>query len=133
MISFYLFLIVVLIVLGNMLIFNFKDKVFKDFLLSVFFLWNSLFVIILLQYVYNKLSVFEYQDFSQIEVILSLNSSLINYKNTLIVCVLIYLVYGFYSQYIASKKKVYFVLTVIMSIISLLMLCLSLLAGSFII
>lgn len=133
MISFWFFLIVVINVFGNILIFNLKDKISKYLLLSVFFLWNSLFVIILLQYAYNKLSVFEYQDFSQIELILSLNSNLLKYRNTLIVCVLINLVYGFYCQYIASNKKVYFVLTVIMSIISLLMLYLSLLAGSFII
>lgn len=131
MISIYFFLITVFNILGNKLIFNLKDKISKDFLFSISFTWNSLFIITLLEYINNKLSVFEYHDFSQIEIILSLNINLTKYRNTLIVCMFMYLAYGFYCQYISCQKKIYFVLAVISGIISLLMLYLSLLAGSF--
>ena len=131
MISFYFFFIVLFNTIGNKLIFNLKDKISKDFLLSISFAWNSLFVIILLEYIYNQLSVFEYQDFSRIEVILSLNINLTNYRNSLIVCMLMYLAYGFYCQYIARKKKIYLLAAIIISIITVLMIFLSLLAGSF--
>lgn len=73
MISLYFFLIAVLIAIGNYLIFNLYSKISKNFLLSIFFGWNSLFVIVLLEYIYYALPTLENLDFSQIEVILSLN------------------------------------------------------------
>jgi|SRR5690554_2547285 len=131
MISLYFFLIIVFITIINHLILNLYSKISNNFLLSIFFGWNSLFVIALLEYIYYALPTLENLDFSQIEVILSLNINLTNYRNTLIVFILTYLTYGLYSEFLKSNKKIYIVLTIIIGIMSLLMFFLSLLAGSF--
>ena len=100
---------------------------------AVLFLINSATFVWLILWSANNASPENLSGTSAVDKIIHLNALLITIRNTLIITSLLYLVYGGYTEYNKSKKKFWLFFTIVIGILSISLLIIFAMAGSFII
>lgn|SRR5690606_7680189 len=134
MFSFDLLVVLLIIFLVNYLVIGQKDKLSEVFLSSILFFINSISVVILITY-FSKIVSIENQVLysSDVDKLIELDWIIARFRNTLIIVGLTSLSYGLYAEYSRTKNKLFLVLFIIFSALSLLSIILSFVAGLFII
>jgi len=133
MINLYILISLLIIAFLNQFILNRLKNNTTGLKNSILFLVNSIAIIVLLNWFIENINVESLTDPQLIDKLIFFNSIAIRVRNTVILVSLAYLSYGTFQEYVKGKKRIWLLVSIILTILSILFLITVIIAGAFII